>query len=334
MPYKLLRISIKIAAFLIAACLLAGGAGATLSVRSGESIQSTIDSAPPGEIVEVSSGAYSENLVIEKPVTLKGISSEGSLPHIKSERGSAITINANGVVLEGLWATSASGWTADAGILIQSDDNIIRGCMASGCGNIGILILQGTNNTLSGNVAQGNGKEGIQLKNCSASLIIANEISDNRYGCKLVGSDSNRLLENTFLANRFDAISLQESDGNIVEGNYATGSEGGLVLEECRDNRITGNDFQGNEKGISLSYLKADQQVQSKGKGVVISYNAMPSEEVESTNNVIYMNNLTNDENAYDDGLNKWDDGETGNNYSDFNDPSEGCEGTTICDSE
>ncbi|MCK9564631.1 MAG: hypothetical protein M0Q43_01110 [Methanothrix sp.] len=35
--------------------------------------------------------------------------------------------------------------------------------------------------------------------------------------------------------------------------------------------------------------------MQSKGKGVVVSYNSMPSSEAVSTNNTIYLNNLAND---------------------------------------
>ena len=74
--------------------------------------------------------------------------------------------------------------------------------------------------------------------------------------------------------------------------------------------------------------------MQSKGKGVVISYNSMPSSESVSTNNSIYLNNLSNKKNARDDSLNNWDNGKVGNNYSDFNDPAEGCKGRKICDAE
>jgi len=334
LPDRLIKISTAIMALLIAACLTAAGASAAISVRPGESIQAAIDSAPEGETVQISGGEYRESLILDRPVTLRGITSEGSLPHIQTESGPAITIAADGVVVEGLWATSASGWTADAGFLVQSDDNIIRGCMASGCGNVGILIMEAANNTISGDVIQGNGKEGVLLKNCSGCLIAGNDVRDNRYGCKLQGSDRNRIYKNTFLASRFDAICLLDSDGNLIEGNYATGGESGLYLDGCRDNIVTGNDFIGNEKGIYISFLEAAQKTKSREKGVVISYNAMPSEKAVSTNNTIYSNNLSNEENAYDDGQNNWDDGRTGNNYSDFNDPEEGCEGIRICDSE
>ncbi len=314
--------------------LLANCANATVVVKPGEQIQAAIDAAHPGETIEVSSGTYLESLVIDRSLILKGISSGGNLPRVESENGPAITIKANGVILDGFWAKSASGWTGDSGILVLSNDNIIRNNMASGSGNAGIFLQKCSNNTVFGNVVQGNGNAGILLKNSSRNQLEKNEVSDNRYGCKLVGSRENMVLANTFSQNRFDAINLQESHANLIEGNFATGSDGALVLDSSRDNIVRKNDFVGNEKGIYLSYLGAGKDVQSKGKGVVISYNSMPSSETDSTNNTIYLNNLSNKKNARDDSLDNWDNGKVGNNYSDFNDPAEGCKGRKICDAE
>ena len=148
--------------------LLANCANAAVFVKPGERIQAAIDAAPSGETIEVSSGTYQESLVMDRSLTLKGISSEGSLPRVESENGPAITIKANGVILEGLWARSASGWTGDAGILVLSNDNIIRNNMASGSGNAGILLQKCSNNTVFGNAVQGNGNEGLLLENCQS----------------------------------------------------------------------------------------------------------------------------------------------------------------------
>ncbi|MBN1236036.1 MAG: right-handed parallel beta-helix repeat-containing protein [Methanotrichaceae archaeon] len=330
MPEKPLRLLVAIFAFI----LLVNCANAVVSVKPGERIQAAIDAAPLGEIIEISSGIYQECLVVDRSLVLKGISSEGAFPRVESENGPAITIKANGVILEGLGARSASGWTGDAGILVLSNDNIIRNNMASGSGNAGILLQMCSNNTLYGNVVQGNGKEGILLKNASRNRLENNEVSDNRYGCKLVASQENRILGNTLFQNRFEAINLQESHANLIEGNFAASSDGALVMDRSRDNIVRKNDFVGNEKGIYLSYLGTGKEVQSKGKGVVISYNSMSSSELVSSNNSIYENNLSNKNNARDDSFNNWDNGKVGNNYSDFNDPAEGCKGIKICDAQ
>ncbi|MDQ1262768.1 MAG: nitrous oxidase accessory protein, partial [Euryarchaeota archaeon] len=330
MPEKSLKFLIIMFAFI----LMSNCANAVVVVKPGERIQVAIDAAQSGETIEVSSGIYQESLVIDRLLILKGISSGKDLPRVESENGPAITIKANGVIVEGLGAKSASGWTGDAGILVLSNDNIIRNNMASGSGNAGILLQKCSNNTVFGNAVLGNGNEGLLLENSSRNLLEKNEVSDNRNGCKLVGSRENQIIGNTFLENRFDAINLQESHANLIEGNYAAGSDSALVMDSSRDNIARRNNFVGNEKGIYLSYLGTGKDVQSKGKGVVISYNSMPSSETVSTNNTIYLNNLSNKKNARDDSLNNWDNGKVGNNYSDFNDPVEGCKGIKICDME
>jgi len=331
MPGQLPEIFLILLVFI----LLANCANAVVSVKPGERIQSAIDAAKAGDTIEISSGTYGESLVIDRSIILKGIGSGADLPCVNSESGSAITIKANGVVVEGLWAKSASGWRADAGILVLSDDNVIRGSAASGCGNVGILLEKCRNNTVTGCVIQGNGNEGLLIENSSGNILKKNEISNNRYGCKLVSSQSNRILENDFLKNRDDAINLQESDANLIEGNNAAGSDSALSIDGSRDNVVRKNEFVGNEKGIYLSFLDTGSETQSKkGKGVVITYNSMPSSDAVSTNNSIYLNTLINEKNARDDSLNNWDNGKVGNNYSDFNDPAEGCKGIKICDQE
>ena len=133
MPEQLPKILITMFVFI----LLANCANAVVVVMPGERIQAAIDAAQSGETIEVSSGTYQESLVIDRSLILKGNGSGGDLPRVESENGPAITIKANGVVVEGLWAKSASGWTEDAGILVLSNDNIIRNNMASGSGNAG-----------------------------------------------------------------------------------------------------------------------------------------------------------------------------------------------------
>lgn len=71
----------------------------------------------------------------------------------------------------------------------------------------------------------------------------------------------------------------------------------------------------------------------SQGKGVYLAYNNTSSE-YPPRSAFIFLNNLSNTNNAYDNGLNQWDNGNLGNNYSDFNDPKEGCLGGKTCKKE
>ncbi|MGV8175114.1 MAG: right-handed parallel beta-helix repeat-containing protein, partial [Methanothrix sp.] len=184
----------RLLAALWAFMLMVSCSNAVITVENGERIQDAIDSAPSGETIEVQGGVYKESIVLDRSIVLKGISSESGLPRVESEEGAAITISESGVVLDGFWAKSRSGWTADAGILVLSNDNIIRSCMASGSGNIGILLLEAENNTIFGNAVQANGREGMLLRNSSRNIIQSNEFADNRYGLTLEGSGGNRIM--------------------------------------------------------------------------------------------------------------------------------------------
>ena len=331
-PPERLRLLALISVFIVMAAV---GSNATIAVHQGERIQAAINSASSGERIEVYAGEYREKLVVDRPIILKGMAWESRQPHVESDDGSAITIKAAGVVLDGFSVQSASGWSGDAGILVLSEDNIIRNNTARGSGNVGILLLGAGNNTITGNLVWANGREGLLLKNGSGNSIEKNQISQNRIGIRLEGSHGNRILGNSFLDNQFEAMNLQESQGNIIQANLAQGSESALIMDGCRDNIVRGNDFLENEKGIRLSFREGGSGISAGNGGVVISYSAVPADEAADCNNSIYGNNLSNRDNARDDSLNRWDDGRMGNNYSDFNDPGEGCRGAgRICDKE
>jgi parallel beta-helix repeat protein len=315
----------------LAFILFTGPVNGDITVHSGDRIQKAIDSAAPGETILVSSGSYNESLVVDKSLVLRGIDTGRGQPQVQSDEGPAIILLAKGVTIEGFAIKSQSSGRESAGILIQSNDNLIMDNVVHGCGNAGVVLSQAINNTILGNLIEGNGNEGIYLKNSSRNRLEGNQIMDNRYGLRLEDSHTNKIVGNLLQNNEFEAMYLEASHSNLIEGNLAEDNEEGLVMEKSRSNLVARNDIQGNEKGISLTSQESSLAVSTKGKGVFISYNATPSGAITPTNNTIYLNNLSNEANAYDDGLNLWDNGLIGNNYSDFNDPEEGCRGRKIC---
>ncbi len=330
-PFMLVTLTV----ILVSAFILASGdANAAVSVRPGSSIQAAIDAAMPGDVIDVYSGTYKENLKINKRLTLRGTDSGNGRPLVSSDDGSAITLSANSITLEGFQAMTASSWGTDAGIRILSNGNTIKDSVASGSGNDGMVLIGARNNTIIDNIANGNHNDGISLTNCSHNVLKGNTISQNRYGIRLTDSVSNDISGNAIIGNKFDGIYLEKSLRNLVEGNYATTNWAGISLDGCKDNILRRNDLIGNEKGIYLTYQNRSNEVQARGKGVYITYGDQFSKSDRSTNNTIYINNLSNTNNAYDDGMNRWDNGKLGNNYSDFNDPEEGCVGGKVCSSE
>lgn len=158
----------------ISSCL-----ASTLTVGPGESIQVAIALARSGDTVEVQSGVYYEHLKVDKPLVLRG---EGMPVLDATASGSAITLMANGVIVEGFRIKNAGSWPEDdayaTAIKVLSDGNRISGNNVSNNFN-GILILS-SNNTIENNTVGRNLGFGIRMENASNNTLQGNHLEDNR----------------------------------------------------------------------------------------------------------------------------------------------------------
>jgi len=322
----------KLPVALLSFILLAGWGSAVVAVHPGESLQAAVDAAQQGDTVEVYGGVYSHALEINKPLHLRGIDPGDGLPLVETDDGPAITLKANGITLEGFRLRSTSAWEGDAGLLVSSSYNTIRNNLFDGNGGAGILLQETINNTLIGNSAKDNEDAGIALLKSNNNILERNIIIQNEFGIRLQDSRGNQIEGNTVQSNDEDGIYMLRSNENSLQGNLVAQNSAGITFENCQENLVAKNDVIGNRKGISLTSWNATADLKSQGKGVYIKHNRLPIE-MRQQNNTIYGNNLSNVENAYDDGSNHWDNGRLGNNYSDFNDIDEGCLGKSICSS-
>lgn len=97
------------------------------------------------------------------------------------------------------------------------------------------------------------------------------------------------------------------SNNDTIRNNVASDNGGaGIILEDARNCTVDANVAMGNSRGISLS---------------------------NSEGNILFNNKLYNNTelDAFDDGINRWDDGSVGNYYASFNCTNENND--TICDS-
>jgi len=322
-------------AFVVIIIWVALSQSLTFSVSSGHTIQDAIDSALPGDTVEVQPGLYRENLEVAKAITLRGI----GYPIIDANDGaSAIILSANGIILTGFNATNSS----NSGIEVESNDNILVDNIAfdndycgielkDSCNNTllknnlrengaaGIELDDSLNNTLKGNIAERNGDAGIELEDCGhnriqeniainnsndgiellasfENVVVQNTVSENKDGiCLEDKTINNTIRNNSVIDNHVDGIQLRDSSGNTLERNELAGNSKGVFLEFCENNILRDNHVHGNQNGIHFNYY--------------------------SKKNKIFHNNLSSNSNfdAYDEssGTNQWDDGTVGNHYSD-----------------
>ena len=144
-------------------------------------IQVAIDYARAGDTILVYSGIYRENVIVNKPLILKGINNGGGKPVVKAatrERPDelSITLISDGVTIDGFRTEGGS-----AGIGLFSENNIIINNTAAD-NNVGIFLNGSSKNILNNNIALNN-TCGIFLQNSSNNNIInGNVASGNDYG--------------------------------------------------------------------------------------------------------------------------------------------------------
>jgi len=214
-----------------------------------------------GHTITVDAGTYYEHVIVNKQLTLRGI----GMPVVDAGGdGSAITLFADGITLEGFTATNSGSSWGNAGIKVISNCNIITGNNA-GSNGYGILLSSSSNNTITENNASNNGFNGIWLSSSSNNTITGNIANNNGHdGIFLVSSRSNNTITgNSANNNGWNGIYLfDSSDNNIITGNTANNNSGtGILLGHSNNNTITGNNATNNAYGIKLYYYSNDNKI-------------------------------------------------------------------------
>lgn len=264
-------------------CLLAAGSGvaAERTVQAGQSIAAAIAQASPGDVIRVEKGYYREQLLIDKPLTLKGI----DRPTLSGGfKGDTIRITAEDVVVDGLIVRDSGDELIDqnAGIFIKPGAHraAVRNCDLT-YNLFGIYIQSVKNVEIRNNVITGKRDyrsprrgNGIQLYNTEGAQIIGNNISfvrdgiyvdvshhavfrsnrihHSRYGTHYMNSHYNVWESNDSYHNR-GGLALMMTRHQVVRNNRAWGnSDHGIMLRTIQDSVIEGNIVAGNERGFFI----------------------------------------------------------------------------------
>ncbi len=184
--------------------------GSTLTVGDGgtySTIQAAIDSANPGDTVEVASGTYLENITIDKWLTLSGQTDQSAVIDGNGV-GNTITIVAGGVTVTGFTVINSGSLGNDSGIYLDSTvsqalvyNNVIKQNPAADGAGVTLCEASG-NNLIANNTIINNAGAGICLAGASDDEIASNTIADNQ-GSNIFGSpvDANTCENDTIIAN-------------------------------------------------------------------------------------------------------------------------------------
>lgn len=253
----------------------------TLTVRPGESIQSAVDRAEPGDTVEIPYGVYHERVVIDKSdITLRGIPNEaGEFPILDGENrlpegviasGNNFTVGNlhtrnftdNGVLVEGATGVHFHDIIAENvgtyGVYpVRSTNVLIERVTVSGVNDAGIYAGQSENVTVRDSTAFGN-VIGIELENTLNGEVYNNHLHDNSNGILIVllpqltskissgAIIRDNLVENNNLAN----FAPEGATARIVPPGT------GILLIGTDNNEVFNNTITGNKTaGIAVFSL-------------------------------------------------------------------------------
>ena len=217
---------------------------ATLNVgqdQTYKTIQSAVDAANTGDVISVSEGTYSENIVVKKNgISIIGKNKEKTIIDGK-KTGSVIKIDqANNVKVSGFTVQNSGGsGQHDGGIsLYRANNNFIANVIMVN-NVVGISIYSGSNsNIVSGNDIKSNGKYGVFIFSSNDNKIYNNNIQNNEFGFYGDGARTNSFYSNNFIDNKNQAYdnSGMNSWDDGKSGNYWSPDKGILGGKNAKDN--------------------------------------------------------------------------------------------------
>jgi len=245
--------------FFILGLILLGGVGMVSATviyvpDNYSTIQAAIDAAIDGDMIIVRDGIYTENINVNKLLTI--ISENGSkncIIQYSNPDSPVFKVTADYVNISG-FTVKGAGYIANAtGILLR----YVNYCNISN--NIiqhnyhGILLTSSDNNIVANNNVSDNAY-GICLGSSNDNIIRNNLCSDIYFGIDLTGSSNNKLVNNT-IKNNNNGLSLVHSNSNIIEENKLVDNELiGIELLNSNRNEIRGNSLVNNGAYVAESY--------------------------------------------------------------------------------
>ena len=232
-------------------------------------IQEAVDYAIAGDTIIVRDGTYTENVHVNKCLTIKSVNgADKTIVHafeVTVDYVVIIGFAVKGSASEGIRLMNAAYCNISDNVILDaykgielnaSSNNNITNNIASG-NHHGIWIESHSNdNKLLHNSVSNNDNQGITVESSSNNLIGDNNaVSNNWIGIVLEGSSNNRVVDNNVSDNEHHNLRVSNSNNNNVTNNIASNSGYGIYLRYASSNNITDNTCLDNGwKGIRLLY--------------------------------------------------------------------------------
>ena len=302
--------------FMILAIVLIPGTGQQVSAsphiiqvpNDHDTIQSAVDAASSGDTILVGDGTYTENVVVDKALTIQSENGAGSTtvqaarPDLDVFRVTSNNTNIVGFTVQGATENERAGICFEG-----NNSNNLADCSASA-------------NVVSGNAY------GICLYYCNTSSLVGNTVNSNMSGILVARSTHNTLTDNTADLNTHSGIAIFSSFHNTLTDNTADLNHDGINICDSSDNTLNGNTVGSNiDNGILISYSPSNtfngNTSLNNNTGIYLRF--------PSASNLFHRNSfVNNNQNAFvmlNNSTNSWDNGypSGGNYWSDYSGPDQ-----------
>ncbi|MDG3547182.1 PKD domain-containing protein [Methanobacterium formicicum] len=205
---------------------------------------------------------------------------------VTSNNGEAITINEsyNTTIKNSVFINSLEGIH-----VINSNNTTISGGIISNNRENGIKISNSNNTTINGVTVTSNGLNsagsGVLLEGADTTNLLNSNISENWYGVKLTGFNSNTLINgNTIYNNMRDGVRLDGTmENSTISANTISDNENGIHINGAYTNLLIENNL------VLFSHLKGSDYYYS-GDGLLFGASSNGSNSIFVNHNLFLMN--------------------------------------------
>jgi parallel beta-helix repeat protein len=221
--------------------------GSTLTVPDDYStIQEAINNAVEGDTIFVSEGTYTENVVVNKSVSLVSSQKTGII-NASNPFEPALSIEADNVFISELRVTARIFLNASSNCIIENNRLSLYG---------EIELYRGTHNTITRNYIEPCAG-GIKISHSDNNTITRNTMDSHGYPLFLAYSNFNYIAENCFMVHWPTLIMvLLTSHNNTLEGNSLWDSSyqesSYMEFYGSNDNLLFHNNFIGLSCGVNF----------------------------------------------------------------------------------
>lgn len=278
------------------------------STQAYKTVQKAIDVAQDGDTIYVSTGVYSENLLIEKSIALIGENATMTIIQGVS-LDPVINISATNVTITDLQIQGKifdkNNRSMSAISLGDSSDINISNCHLSDC-EVALRIWDTTDLTISSCTITDNNAGVFPFNSSYITIVDTGITTNNFYGLSIINSSFVHISRSEISNSQGSGIMLRNAQNNLITYNLIKNNSGyGVVIYKS-------------SKTINASSLPLNM---SRDPDNITFYNATQTVVIQypSLGNKIYQNNfIGNNIHAFDGYKNSWDNGGFGNYWDDY----------------